>query len=223
MNNYYLRQIELWGEETQALLKDKTIAIIGAGGLGSSIGISLSGSGIGEIYIVDFDKVSTSNIHRQIAFTTKDVGKSKAEVLANLLTKRNPYISSKSIIGDFDKFVSLDIDVDLIIDATDNITSRVSIDNWAKSKNKPWIYGSVEGFYAQICFFDKSSFSDSFNIKEHTPIGITPPMVMQIASIQANFALRYLANLKIDKDKLYYIFYNDDGELITQSFRMKVG
>ena len=57
-------------------------------------------------------------------------------------------------------------------------------------------------------------------MSDHIPKGITAPIVMHIASLQANLALRYLAGLKITKDKLYYIYFNDNGELITQKFGM---
>ncbi|MCD6432652.1 MAG: ThiF family adenylyltransferase, partial [Sulfurimonas sp.] len=57
MMNYFQRQIQLWGEEKQALLQTKRIAIIGSGGLGSSLAFALGSSGIGEIHMVDFDKV----------------------------------------------------------------------------------------------------------------------------------------------------------------------
>lgn len=216
--NYYHRQIQLWGEETQERLESKKIAIIGSGGLGSSVGIALSGSGIGEIYCIDFDTVATHNIHRQIAFVAGDEGRDKAEVLAELINNRNPYIKAIPIVKTFEAFTSMDINVDLIIDATDNLPSRAAIDSYAKSTNTPWIYGSVEAFNGQVCFFDKASFNDSFKVSDHKPAGIAAPIVMQIASFQANLALRYLADLPIQKDKLHFLYYNNVGELIMQKF-----
>ena len=68
MRDYYDRQILLWGEETQKSLASKKIAIIGSGGLGCSVALALSGSGIGEIDLVDFDKVELHNVHRQRMF-----------------------------------------------------------------------------------------------------------------------------------------------------------
>ncbi|MCK4442443.1 MAG: thiamine biosynthesis protein ThiF, partial [Sulfurovaceae bacterium] len=94
-----------------------------------------------------------------------------------------------------------------------------SIDKYAKEVNTPWIYASVEAFNGQVCFFDKSSFG-VFNISDHKPAGITAPIVMHIASLQANLALRYLAGLSVVKDKLYYLYFNSNGELITQKFNM---
>ena len=218
MNNYFARQIKLWGEETQKSLQNKKIAIIGAGGLGSSLSFALGSSGIGEIHIVDFDEVSIHNIHRQIAFKTTDEGRNKAEVNADLVMQRCPYTKAIPHALDFKSWSELDIEVDLIIDATDNLPTRGEIDAYAKEKRIPWVYGSVEAFNGQVCFFDKASFRDFFTIKERTPAGIAAPIVMHIASLQANLALRYLADLSVRKDFVYYLFFDKDGELITQKF-----
>lgn len=218
MLNYFQRQVQLWGEETQNLLQTKKIAIIGSGGLGSSLAFALGSSGIGEIHMVDFDEVSHHNIHRQIAFKIGDEGKNKAVVNAELIEQRCPFVKAIAHKCDFKEWSKKNIEVDLIIDATDNLPVRSDINSYAKSKNLPWIYGSVEAFNGQACFLEDSSFDDVFKISNHTPSGIAAPMVMHIASLQANLALRYLAGLSVKKDRLYYIFFSDEGELITQKF-----
>lgn len=217
--DYFNRQIQLWGEETQALLQDKKIAIIGAGGLGCSLALALGTSGIGQVEMVDFDTVGLHNIHRQVAFTLKDEGRLKAEVVVEMIEAKNPFVKAVAHTMSFDEFKFLNNNYDLILDATDNLPVREAIDKYAKSTNTPWIYGSVEEFNGQVCFFENSSFQ-VFNISDHKPGGITAPIVMHIASLQANLALRYLANLSVVKDKLYYLYFNKDGELITQKFNM---
>ena len=218
MMNYFQRQVQLWGEDTQNLLQTKRIAIIGSGGLGSSLAFALGSSGIGEIHMVDFDEVSHHNIHRQIAFKIGDEGENKAVVNAKLIEQRCPFVKAIAHECDFKEWSEKNIEVDLIIDGTDNLPVRSDINSYAKSKNLPWIYGSVEAFNGQVCFLDESSFDDVFKISNHTPAGIAAPMVMHIASLQANLALRYLADLSVKKDRLYYLFFSDDGELITQKF-----
>ncbi len=219
--NYFNRQIQLWQENRQNLLQNKKIAIIGAGGLGCSLAYSLGTSGIGNIDIVDFDTVSLHNIHRQIAFTLKDENRPKVEVVIEVLKSKNPFLKTNAYCMNFEEFRVLNNKYDLILDATDNLYTRENIDKYAKDTDTPWIYGSVEEFNGQVCFFDKASF-EIFNISEHKPAGITAPMVMHIASLQANLALRYLANLPIVKDKLYYLYFNSEGELITQKFNMPI-
>ena len=220
MNDYFLRQIQLWGEETQNSLRDKKVAIIGCGGLGSSVSIPLGSSGIGTFYLVDFDTVSLHNIHRQIAFKTDDIDKPKAEVVAQLLEERCPYVTAIPKVMDFESFAKEKLNVDLIIDATDNLPVRKKINDYAKLTDTPWIYGSVEEFNGQVCFFDKASF-DVFKITDRKPGGIAAPIVMQIASFQANLALRFLAGEEVKKDLLYYLSYKE-GELDIQKFRLPV-
>jgi adenylyltransferase/sulfurtransferase len=217
--DYFNRQIQLWGEATQSSLKNKKIAIIGSGGLGSSLALALGTSGIGQIDMVDFDTVSLHNIHRQIAFTLNDEEKLKAEVVVNLMKSKNPFLEAKAYVMPFEAFSQNAKRYDLLLDATDNLETREQIDAYAKSINTPWIYASVEEFNGQVCFFETSSFQ-VFNTSDHKPGGITAPIVMHIASLQANLALRYLAGLSVKKDKLYYLYFNDEGELITQKFTM---
>ena len=218
MLKYFHRQIQLWGENTQELLQTKKIAIVGSGGLGSSLAFALGASGIGEIHMIDFDEVSHHNIHRQIAFKIGDEDKNKAVINAELIEQRSPFVKAIAHECDFNTWADKNIEVDLIIDATDNLPTRGDINTYAKEKNLPWVYGSVEAFHGQVAFIDESSFSDSFKIIEKTPAGIAAPIVMHIASLQANLALRFLAGLTVKKDMLYYLFFNDEGELITQKF-----
>ena len=218
MMYYFHRQIQLWGEETQNKLQTKKIAIIGAGGLGSSLAFALGATGIAEIHIIDFDEVSLHNIHRQIAFKMGDEGKNKATINAKIIEQRCPFTKAIAHECNFKEWSKKNISVDLIIDATDNLPTRGDINTYAKKINTPWIYGSVEAFHGQVCFIDKSSFNDAFKIIQKEPAGIAAPIVMHIASLQANLALRFLAELHVKKDLLYYLFFNDEGELITQKF-----
>ncbi len=216
---YFNRQIQLWGKTTQKSLQNKKIAIIGSGGLGCTLAMALGTSGIGEIHMVDFDTVSNHNIHRQIAFTLEDEGKSKSKVVVSLIKSKNPFVKAVAFDMDFDAFKEMGNRYDLILDATDNLPVRSKIDKYAKESKTPWIYASVEEFNGQVCFFDKANFQ-VFNISDHKPGGIAAPIVMHIGSLQANLALRYLAGLSVIKDKLYYLYFNDEGELITQKFGM---
>ncbi|WP_428740014.1 HesA/MoeB/ThiF family protein [Sulfurimonas sp.] len=218
MLKYFHRQVQLWGEETQTLLQTKKIAIVGSGGLGSSLAYALGASGIGEIHMIDFDEVSHHNIHRQIAFKIGDEGKNKAVVNAEIIEQRSPYVKAIAHECDFQTWANKNIEVNLIIDATDNLPTRGDINTYAKKNNLPWVYGSVEAFHGQVCFIEQSSFNDAFKIIQKTPAGIAAPIVMHIASLQANLALRFLAGLSVKKDILYYLFFNDEGELVTQKF-----
>src|SRR6478609_12120442 len=90
----YSRQILLseLGHKGQQKLKDGSVLVIGAGGLGSPALYYLAAAGVGRIGVVDFDIVDGSNLQRQILFTTEDVGKSKAETTQQRLEKLNPLV-----------------------------------------------------------------------------------------------------------------------------------
>lgn len=221
MREYFLRQIELWGIKTQKKLREKSVVIVGCGGLGSSIAAALSGVGLKKIYIVDFDRVSRTNIHRQIIFRLKDVGRYKSKVVAKYIRERDDQVKVEAVTKPFGAFLKKDIGkIDLIIDGTDNFQAREEIDGFAKSKKIPWIYGSVEEFSGQVCFFDKAKF-DVFNVKEHKVRGVAAPFVMKIAATQANLAVMYLAKKEIKKDTLYF-YSMKNGEENMQKFILPV-
>ncbi|NPA03387.1 MAG: HesA/MoeB/ThiF family protein [Epsilonproteobacteria bacterium] len=219
MEQFFLRQIQLWGKEKQASLQNKSIAIIGCGGLGTSLALALGASGIGKIYLVDFDEVSLHNIHRQIAFSLKDEGKKKVEVTKEVIESRSPYVEVKSFDETFEKFKKREISVNLLLDATDNLFARAKIDAYAKEMNIPWIYASVEEFQGQVCFMEKASF-EAFEVSNHSPAGVIPPLVMLVAAFEASLALRYLVGLPVQKDKLYYLFFDGEGDFTVRSFLM---
>lgn len=217
---YYTRQITLWGEEVQDTLKKKKIAIIGSGGLGCSLGIALGSAGVGTLHITDFDTVSEHNIHRQIAFRTEDVGKAKSEILKNLIKARNPFVDVFAYLESFEDFIRHEKEIDLILDATDNLPSRAAIDAHAREKSIPWVYASVEQWHGQVCLFEKASFSDNMQVTDRKPGGIAPPIVMQVASFQANLALQYLCGMDVESDVLYYLNMKDSADI--RKFRLPV-
>ena len=220
MPSYFLRQHMLWGEERQELLATKSVLIVGSGGLGCSVALALSGSGIGRLDLVDFDRVEIHNIHRQVLFGIEDEGKFKAEIAASKIRERNPELLSDAYVQDFESFIERNEQkYDLIIDATDNLFVREQINSYAKESKIAWIYGSVEEFNGQVCLFKEASFG-MFATKEVEPKGIAAPMVMQVASFEANLALRYLANLKVASDIFYYLYYNDGGEFELKKFKL---
>src|ERR1043165_2491512 len=127
----YSRQLRLqgFGHEAQRKLHDAKVLVIGAGGLGVPVMQYLAGMGIGTIGIVDDDVVSLSNLHRQVLYTTDDVGQSKVIVAAARLSRLNPDIA----IHPFDErltkenALALITKYDVIVDATDNLATRYLI------------------------------------------------------------------------------------------------
>jgi len=220
MEIYFKRQIELWGLTKQKSLARKSILIVGSGGLGSSLAFALGSIGIGKITLVDFDEVAIHNIHRQIAFTLEDNGKPKAEVVKNIIENRSNFTKVETFIESFEEFINREnLVFDLIFDATDNLKTRNQIDIFAKKIDTPWIYGSVESFYGQVCLFEKSRFQ-TFQNSDIQPKGVSTPIVMQIASFQANLGLKFLLGETVKSDTLYLLSFNSDGIFEVKSFGM---
>lgn len=215
-NQYFLRQFQLFGEK-QNVLKEKKILIIGAGGLGSTFAFALGSSGISEIDVVDFDTVSYHNIHRQIIFELKDIGKYKADIFKNRVESRYEGVIVNPFKQNFKEFISHynGKKYDLILDACDNFETRIEIDKFAKSIDTNWIYSSVEDFYGKICFFDKKDFS-KLTTNNHKVRGITGSIVMVIGSISANLALRHLIKLDVKKDTLFFVDISSGAPIIRE-------
>lgn len=215
---YFSRQITLFGEERQERLLNAKVAVLGCGGLGCSIGYAVAGAGVGSIDLVDFDRVSKTNIHRQIAFDMSDVARPKCEVLKEKLLSRGEFLNISAYDMRLEEYLAMGHEVDIIIDATDNLPARKLIDEAAKSREKPWVYASVEEWGGQICFFERSKF-DTFCINDRKPGGVATPIVMNIAAISANISLRYLAGLDVERDVLYYYGFAN-GALELKKFNM---
>ncbi|MBO7369804.1 MAG: ThiF family adenylyltransferase, partial [Campylobacter sp.] len=142
---YFHRQIQLWGEDRQNSLKDKKILIIGSGGLGSSFAYALGSSCVGEICVVDFDTVSLHNIHRQILFSLEDEGKFKADIFKTSVESRFDGVCVRPFKMKADEFFKTCTEkFDLILDATDNLATRMQIDEFAKKTGVSWIFTSVD-------------------------------------------------------------------------------
>jgi molybdopterin/thiamine biosynthesis adenylyltransferase len=199
----FRRQLQLLGSK-QKLLENKKVLIIGAGGLGNSLATFISCIGLKKIIIIDFDKIEIHNIHRQIQFNKKDIGKSKVNVLGEKIKRCDTEV--EIIEGKFNS--SMDFDVDLIFDATDNFETRKEIDKFAKKNKLPWIYASVDEYYGQVGFFKNTDFS-IFATKNLSSKGQIAPMVSLIASIEAMLGIKYLIG-ELNEEVLYYIDFKDD-------------
>jgi len=206
----FRKQIELI-KDNQKNLENKSVLIVGAGGLGNVVATELSCIGLKNIYIMDFDEIEIHNIHRQFQFNKMDVGSKKAKILAKKIDR-----CSRSNIRSFcEKFEDFNKKIDLIIDCTDNFEVRKKIDKFAKSKNIPWLYSSVEAWIGQVCLFKEKNL-DIFNISSnHKVAGVLPAMVGIVGSIEAMLATKYLAGLKVEFDKLIYIDFSENLKINT--------
>ncbi len=144
------------GVEGQKKLKRARVLIVGAGGLGSPLSMYLAAAGIGKIGIIDFDKVSYSNLQRQILFSDGDVGMPKAEIAKERLLEINPGIKVESYNVKFSSDNALDIvkEYDGVADGSDNFSTKYLLNDACVLLDKPLVYGSVLKFEGQVSVFN---------------------------------------------------------------------
>lgn len=157
----YQRQILLkgFGLEGQHKLLQAKVLVVGAGGLGCPALQYLAAAGVGTIGIVDEDIVSITNLHRQILFTVDDIGLPKSSTAKERLAKLNPEISITAYNERLTTNNALAIikDYDIVIDATDNFSSRYLINDACVLLNKPIVYGAVSQFEGQVAILNYHS------------------------------------------------------------------
>lgn len=168
----YARQIGLagFGTEAQERLARAAVLIIGAGGLGTPAATYLAAMGVGRLGIVDDDRVDESNLHRQVCYLPTDVGRPKAEVLAERLRAQNPSVRVEPFVRRFDLECVISTirtaddedsagasrlqDFDLVVDASDNLPTRYLLSDACVHHGLPLVYGAAQGYEGQVSTFN---------------------------------------------------------------------
>ncbi len=143
------------GMEGQLKLKQAKVLCIGTGGLGAPLGLYLAAAGVGRIGLVDFDAVDSTNLQRQILFSSQDVGRPKIEAASERLHGLNPDIQIDPIEARLTSENALEIlkDYDVIVDGTDNFPTRYLVNDACVLLGKPNVYGSIFRFEGQVTIF----------------------------------------------------------------------
>lgn len=204
----YSRQILFYpiGKDGQKRLSKSRVAIIGCGGLGSILANNLVRAGVGFLRIVDKGRVEISNLQRQVLFDEKDVEKKLPKVVAakEKLNYINSEVKVETIFEDIDcknleKFIC---DVDLVLDGTDNFSTRFLINEVCVKNKIPWIYGAVAASCGMVYnIIPQKGICLRCLFKEVPPpeltasssnVGIINSAINVVASIQTTEALKIL-------------------------------
>ncbi len=195
------------GEDGQKALKSSRVLLVGAGGLGSPVGLYLAAAGVGHISLIDFDLVDLTNLQRQIIFDESDLGASKAKSACRALRALNSEIE---VVALEERLNPLNIEAlfrnfDVIVDGTDNFSSRYLINDAGVLFDKPVVYGSIFRFDGQAslfyashgpcyrCLFPKAPSPEAVpNCAEGGVLGVLPGI---IGVIQATEALKLLTGI----------------------------
>jgi molybdopterin/thiamine biosynthesis adenylyltransferase/rhodanese-related sulfurtransferase len=143
------------GMEGQLKIKQAKVLCIGTGGLGAPLGLYLAAAGVGRIGLVDFDVVDSTNLQRQVLFSTEDVGVPKTRAAANRLRGLNPDIQIDTYETQLTSANALELfkDYDIIVDGTDNFPTRYLVNDASVMMGKLNVYGSIFRFEGQITVF----------------------------------------------------------------------
>lgn len=143
------------GIEGQRRLKAARALVIGAGGLGSPVGLYLAAAGVGRIGLVDFDVVDETNLHRQVLFGESDIGRHKLDAAVDRLRDVNPHIEivPHPVRLTSENALELFADYDLVVDGTDNFPTRYLVNDACVLSGKPYVYGSIFRFEGQVSVF----------------------------------------------------------------------
>jgi len=206
----YARHILLdeLGIEGQEKLLAARVLIIGAGGLGSPAALYLATAGVGSITLADDDSVELSNLQRQILHTMASLGRPKAESGRAMLAAFNPEIDVQARVERLDGLALSQAvaQADLVLDCTDNFTTRHAINRACVQHRKPLVSGAAIRFDGQISVYDLRDDSapcyhclfpegDDVEQANCATMGVFAPIVGIIGSMQAAEALKLLTGI----------------------------
>ncbi|AEA12870.1 UBA/THIF-type NAD/FAD binding protein [Thermoproteus uzoniensis 768-20] len=148
----YSRQIAVIGDEGQRRLRRTSVAVFGVGGLGTHVAYYLAAGGFGRLYLVDSDKVSLPDLHRQVLYSTSDVGALKAEAAARRLRDINPEVEVEPVAEEISPSLASELaaKADVLVDALDNWATRHVVNRAAVGARKPLVHGAVQEWYGHV-------------------------------------------------------------------------
>ena len=210
--------LEGFGKDGQKKLSNSSILIIGVGGLGSATSVYLTVSGIRKLTLVDFDSVDESNLSRQILFQKEDIGINKAIVAKGKLKSFNEDILIDAIEKrlDEDELREFIKNSDLVIDATDNLESRLMINQITYEQGKPLCIGAAiryEGHLITILNKDKdqSCLNCLYTVGDESllncnGIGVLSPVVGIMGSMMAMECIKTISGLNKGQKNIVSVF-----------------
>ena len=195
------------GEDGQKALRQSSVMVIGAGGLGSPALLYLAAAGIGRIGIIDDDEVDISNLQRQIIHSTSDLGSLKSDSARRRILELNPEVDVVNHNTRFNVGNSIQLLTgwDVVIDGSDNFPTRYTISDACEILGTPWVFGSIHRFEGQVSVFNYNNgpnYRDLFssapspeiapNCAEAGVLGVLPGI---IGTMQASEAIKVLLGI----------------------------
>ena len=209
------------GENGQQKLEKATIAIVGIGALGTVAVELLTRAGIRQLILIDRDIIEDTNLQRQMLFTEKDIGRSKAVVAAEKIKEIN---GTSTITVHAIHLSSKNIDTlntaDLILACTDNQQTRFLINDYCKKNKTPWIYAAAirtEGYVMPI-FPDQAClrcFTKEAELETCATAGVLGTITTVIAALQTTLAIKMILKQPIEQKLLHIDVWNNHFKSLT--------
>ena len=205
MNEKFILNLPSITEEEQALIATKRVLVIGCGGLGGYVSEFLARLGVSQITVLDFDRFEESNINRQILATSQTMGKSKSETARERILSINPDADVTAVNARLSAENAGGIiqGHDLVIDALDNIETRLVIEEACSDLGITMIHGAVHGWTFQTAVVSPGSglmkrlYSKTTGSETKTVLSFVPPCC---AAVQVSEALLYLCGRPTNLD-----------------------
>ena len=209
-----LPEIDVTGQQT---LLDTHVLIVGLGGLGSPIALYLASAGFGRVTLCDDDIVDLTNLQRQVAHHTPDVGIAKVDSAAAKLRNINPTIQIDTLQARLTEtnLPAILKDVNLVIDATDNFATRVLLNRHCVKERIPVVYGAAVRLEGQIFVYDPNQNSPCYEcLHKHVDDsamncaenGVAGPVVGIVGTMQAMEAIRLLCRIGTSTAGIFQTF-----------------
>lgn len=197
-----LAQVDIAG---QLRLKEAKVLIVGLGGLGSPVALYLAAAGVGELHLADFDRVDLSNLQRQVLHDETLIGQTKVDSALQRLTALNPEVCLVPLREalDADSLAARIAAVDLVLDCSDNFTTRGAVNAACVATGRPLVSGAAIRLEGQLSVFDpRRADSPCYHCLygegseaelSCSEAGVLGPVVGLVGSLQALEALKLLA------------------------------
>ena len=217
MNNKYFTDKELerysrhlilpeFGIQGQKKLGKAKVIVVGAGGLGSAVLKYLTAAGVGELGIIDNDSVSLSNLQRQVLYDTGDLGNKKAEVAKIKLSMLNPHIDIITYAHELtrDNAQNITDNFDLIVDCSDNYSTRYLTNECSLIQQKPLVFGSIKNYEGQVSVFNYKGgpgYTDLYpeppdeSLMQESDLGVLGVLPGITGCLQSNEAIKIITGI----------------------------
>ena len=183
------RQKDLFNKKEQLKIKNSKITVIGCGGIGGATVEMLARMGVENLSIMDKDSFDTSNLNRQLMSSFDDIGKSKVYVTRDRILSINPQMNVDAFDGELNQenVESILEGSDVVIDALDNLISRILVSRYAFKLNIPFIHGAVHGTMGQVTSFtcETPQYEEIFKLPSFNK-ELTPEIVSKIGKLNIN-------------------------------------